>query len=67
MSRICHSSKDAETLNLLKMVDDLVLASRQLELLLYGDVHGKILYIYSLTQSQLKSQCLRQNKSPLNL
>ena len=42
MSRICHSSKDAETLNLLKMVDDLVLASRQLELLLYGDVHGRV-------------------------
>ena len=36
IARVCHSSKDAEMLNLLKMVDDAVLAARQLELLLYG-------------------------------
>ena len=35
IERVCHSSKDAETLNLIKMVDDAVLASRQFELLLY--------------------------------
>ena len=34
IERVCHSSKDAETLNLLKIVDDTVLAARQLILLL---------------------------------
>ena len=28
IERVCHSSKDAETLNLIKMVDDAVLTSR---------------------------------------
>ena len=56
MSRICHSSKDAETLNLLKMVDDLVLASRQLELLLYGDVQGWIpVCLFTDSESTLES------------
>ena len=32
IARVCHSSKDAEMLNLLKMVDDAVLAARQLDL-----------------------------------
>ena len=41
--RVCHSSKDAETLNLIKMVDDAILTSRQLELLLYGNVMHRIL------------------------
>ena len=35
INRVCHSSKDTEILNLLKMVDDSVLAARQQELLLY--------------------------------
>ena len=39
---VCHSSKDAETLNLLNMVDDSVYAAHQLEQLLYGDVLGRI-------------------------
>ena len=34
IERVCHSSKDVETLNLMRMVDDAVLTSRQLELLL---------------------------------
>ena len=38
IEQVCQSCKDAETLNLLKMVDDTVLAARQLELLLYGDI-----------------------------
>ena len=42
IERVCHRSKDAEMLNLLKMVDDTVLAARQLELLLYGDVLNRI-------------------------
>ena len=37
ISRVCHSYKDAETLNILKMVDDSIYAARQVEMLLYGD------------------------------
>ena len=56
ISRVCHSSKDAETLNLLKMVDDSVLASRQLELLLYGDVQGRIpVHLFTDSESTLES------------
>ena len=39
---MCHSSKDAETLNILKMVDDSVYAAKQLEMLLYGDDQKRI-------------------------
>ena len=41
--QVCHSSKDAGTLNLMRMVDDAVLTSRQLELFLYGDIMHIIL------------------------
>ena len=34
IEQVCHSSKDVDMLNLLKMVDDAVLAAKQLELLL---------------------------------
>ena len=39
---VCHSSKDAETLILLKMIEDLVYTAHQLEQLLYGDVMARI-------------------------
>ena len=56
IDRVCHSSKDAEKLNLLKMVDDSVLAARQLELLLYGDVLNQIpVYLYTDSESTLES------------
>ena len=42
ISRVCHSSKDAETLNILKMVDDSVYAARQVEMLLYGEDRKRI-------------------------
>ena len=35
--RVCHSSKDAETLNMTRLVDDATFAARQLEIMLYGD------------------------------
>ena len=43
IDRVCHSSKDTETLNMSRMVDDATFAARQLELLLYGDYQGRIL------------------------
>ena len=42
IERVCHSSKDAETLNMCKMVDDATYAARQLEVLLYGDYRGRV-------------------------
>ena len=56
IQRVCHSSKDAETLNLLKMVDDSVLAAHQLELLLYGEVINRIpIRLYTDSESTLES------------
>ena len=37
IDRVCHSSKDAETLAMTKMIDELVYMSRHVEILLYGD------------------------------
>lgn len=39
---VCHSSKDAKTLTISKMVEDMIFTSRQLELLLYGDYKKRI-------------------------
>ena len=53
---VYHRSKDAETLNLIKMVDDAVLTSRQLELLLYGDILQRIpVYLFTDLESTLES------------
>ena len=56
ISRVCHSSKDAETLNLLDMVEDASLMARQLELLLYGEVKGRIpVHLFTDSESTLES------------
>jgi len=56
IERVCHSSKDAETLDLLKMVEDAVLAARQLELLLYGEVLNRVpVHLYIDSESTLES------------
>ena len=56
IERVCHSSKDAETLDLLKMVEDAVLAARQLELLLYGEVLNRVpVHLYVDSESTLES------------
>ena len=56
IERVCHSSKDAETLNLVRMVDDAVLAARQLEMLLYGDILQRIpIYLFTDSESTLES------------
>ena len=53
--RVCHSSKDAETLNLIKMVDDAVLTSRQLGILLYRDIMLRItVYLFTDSESTLE-------------
>ena len=42
ITRVCHSSKDAETLNVLTMVEDAVFAARQLEILMFGDYRKRM-------------------------
>ncbi len=37
IERVCHSSKDAETLAMNKLIDELVYITRQVEILLFGD------------------------------
>ena len=55
IERVCHSSKDAETLNLMQMVDDAVLTARQLELLLYRDIMNRIpVYLFTDSESTLE-------------
>ena len=41
--RVCHSSKDAETLILSKLVEDAVFAARQMETLMFGNIERRIL------------------------
>ena len=40
--RICHSSKDAETLSMTKMIDEITYMARHVEILLYGKYNKKI-------------------------
>ena len=56
IDRVCHSSKDAETLNLLTMVEDSVYAASQLEQMLYGDVLRRIpIRLFTDSESTLES------------
>ena len=42
ISRVCYSSKDAEMINIAKMMDDAVYAARQVETLYFGDYRKRI-------------------------
>ena len=42
ISRVCYSSKDAETINISKMRDDAIYAARQVETLYFGDYRKRI-------------------------
>ena len=56
IDRVCHSSKDAETLNMSRMVDDATFAARQLEVLLYGEYRGRIpVRLFTDSESTLES------------
>ena len=56
IDRVCHSLKDAETLNLLTMVEDSVYAASQLEQMLYGDVLRRIpICLFTDSESTLES------------
>ena len=54
--RTVHASKDAETLNLAKLVDDSVSMARQFEILLYGKYQKKIpVKLYTDSEPTLES------------
>ena len=56
IDRVCHSSKDAEALNLLTIVEDSVYAASQLEQILYGDVLRRIpICLFIDSESTLES------------
>ena len=56
IDRVCHSSKDAETLNLPTMVEDSMYAASQLEQMLYGDILRRILIcLFTDSESILES------------
>ena len=42
ITRVCYSSKDAETMNISKMMDDAIYAARQVETLYFGDYKRRI-------------------------
>ena len=56
IDRVCHSSKDAETLNMTRLVDDATFAARQLEFMLYGDYEKRIpVMLFTDSESTLES------------
>ena len=57
IERVCHSSNNAEKLNLIKMVDDAVLTSRQLELLLYGDIMNWVPGFHEINRHKNIKKC----------
>ena len=42
IDRVCHSSKDAETLAMNKLIDELVYMARHVEILLFGDYRKRM-------------------------
>merc|ERR1712082_399103 len=42
ITRVCYSSKDAETINISKMMDDAIFAVRQVETLYHGDYRRRM-------------------------
>ena len=53
---MCYSSKDAETIYLVRMTEDAIFGSRQLELLLFGDYKKRIkVRLFMDSESTLES------------
>ena len=59
--RVCHSSKDAETLAMTKMIDELVYMARHVEILLYGD-YRKQMPVRVLTDSEPTLESIASTK-----
>ena len=61
ISRICYSSKDAETLNVSSMVDDTIFAAKQVEILLFGD-YRKCVNVRLFTDSEAILESIASSK-----
>ena len=61
IDRVCHSSKDAETLAMTKMIDELVYMSRHVEILMYGD-YRKCMNVRILTDSEPTLESIASTK-----
>merc|ERR1711873_376177 len=61
IDRVCHSSKDAETQAMTKMIDELVYMARHVEILLYGD-YKKRLNVRILTDSEPTLESIASTK-----
>ena len=61
IDRVCHSSKDAETLSMTKMIDELVYMARHVEILLYGD-YRKRMDVRILTDSEPTLESIASTK-----
>ena len=61
IDRVCHSSKDAETLAMTKLIDELVYMARQEEILLFGD-YKKRIPVRVLTDSEPTLESIASTK-----
>ena len=58
---MCHSSKDAETLAVTKLIDELVYIARQVEILLFGD-YRKRMPVRIMTDSEPTLESIASTK-----
>ena len=61
IERVCHSSKDAETLAMNKLIDELVYIARQIEILLFGD-YKKRMPVGVMTDSEPTLESIASTK-----
>ena len=61
IDRVCHSSKDAETLAMNKLIDELVYMARHVEILLFGD-YRKRMPVRVLTDSEPTLESIASTK-----
>ena len=61
IERVCHSSKDAETLAMNKLIDELVYIARQVEILLFGD-YRKRMPVRVMTDSEPTLESIASTK-----
>ena len=59
--RVCHRSNDAETLNVLTMVEDAIFAARQLEILMFGE-YKKRMKVRIFTDSEPTLESIASSK-----
>ena len=61
IERVCYSSKDAETLAMTKLIDELVYIARQVEILLFGD-YRKRMPVRVMTDSEPTLESIASTK-----